>query len=40
MKTNSIFKFHDYYYYSPLRRNELKEMVKEIEVEFKHLGLL
>ena len=34
---NSIFKF---YYYSPVRRKELKEMAKEIEVEFKQLGLL
>ena len=34
---NSLFKF---YYYSPVRRKELKEMAKEIEVEFKQLGLL
>ena len=34
---NSIFKF---YYYSPVSRKELKEMAKEIEVEFKQLGLL
>ena len=34
---NSLFKF---YYYSPVRRKELKEMAKEIEVEYKQLGLL
>ena len=34
---NSIFKF---YYYSPVRRKVLKEMAKEIKVEFKQLGLL
>ena len=34
---NSLFKF---YYYSPIRRKELKDMASEIEVEFKQFGLL
>ena len=34
---NALFKF---YYYSPVRRKELKEMAKEIKVEFKQFGLL
>ena len=29
-----------FYYYSPVRRKELKEMAKEIEVEFEQLRLL
>ena len=34
---NGLFKF---YYYSPIRRKELKDMASEIEVEFKQFGLL
>ena len=34
---NGLFKF---YYYSPVRRKELKDMAAEIEIEFKQFGLL